>query len=90
MTRAMGAAVQLGEFGVGVVAAYVAVGAAWALTSTLWLPLLVATLLVAAAVGVELRFGERVLGLVAGVLPAAVVTAGALVALTTVLSKLAA
>lgn len=90
MTRATGAALQVGEFAVGASTAYVAVGAAWALTATVWAPLLVAAVLVASAVAAEIRFGDRVLGLVAGMLPAAVVTAGALAALAGVLTNLTA
>ncbi|HMC70748.1 MAG TPA: hypothetical protein VKJ07_16440 [Mycobacteriales bacterium] len=83
-----GAAVQVGEFVVGTAAAYVAVGAAWAVTAAIWAPLLVAAALVAFAVAVELRFGAKATGLVAGILPTAVVTAGLLATLTLVLARL--
>lgn len=85
---ARGTAVQVGEFAVGVAAAYVAVGAAWAATGAVWAPILIAAALVAVAVAAELRFGPRVTGLVAGMLPTAVVTAGLLAALTLVLARL--
>lgn len=79
---------QVGEFVVGMGAAYLAVGAAWAATAAIWAPLLVAAAFVALAVVIELRFGAKATGLVAGMLPTAVVTAGLLAALTLVLSRL--
>jgi hypothetical protein len=85
---ARGAALQVGEFAVGSAAAYLAVGAAWAVTAALWAPLLVAAVLVVAGAGIELRFGAKVTGLVAGLLPTAIVTAGLLAALTIVLTRL--
>ena len=87
-TSARGAVVQVGEFAVGTAVAYVAVGAAWAATAAVWAPLLVAAAVVALAVGMEIRFGPKVTGLVVGLLPTAVVTAGALAALTVVLARL--
>jgi hypothetical protein len=83
-----GAAVQVGEFVVGIALAYLAVGAAWAATAAVWAPLLVAAAVVALAVFIELRFGAKATGLVAGLLPTAVVTAGLLAALTLVLARL--
>ena len=79
---------QVGEFVVGMTAAYVAVGAAWAATAAIWAPLLVAAAFVALAVVIELRFGAKATGLVAGMLPTAIVTAGLLAALTLVLTRL--
>ncbi|HMC69747.1 MAG TPA: hypothetical protein VKJ07_11385 [Mycobacteriales bacterium] len=87
-TRTRGAAMQVGEFAVGSAFAYLAVGAAWAATAAVWAPLLVAAVVVALAVGMEIRFGPKVTGLVVGLLPTAVVTAGALAALTVVLARL--
>jgi len=81
-------AVQVGEFVVGVAGAYLAVGAAWAASGTLWAPLVVAAALIAVAALVEVRLGPRATGFVVGVLPTAVVTAGLLTALTSVLSHL--
>ena len=83
-----GAAVQVGEFVVGAALAYLAVGAAWTATAAVWAPLLVAAAVVALAVVIELRFGAKATGLVAGLLPTAVVTAGLLAALTLVLARL--
>jgi hypothetical protein len=80
--------VQIGEFAVGVAAAYVLVGAAWAATAAVWAPVVVAAALVVAAIAIELRFGPKVTGLVAGLLPTAVVTAGLLAAMTVVLARL--
>jgi hypothetical protein len=88
MTRTTGAAVQVGEFAAGAAIGYIAVGAAWAATAAIWTPVLVAIVLVAVAVAAEVRYGDRVLGLVAGTVPAAVVTAGALTALSAVLGNL--
>jgi hypothetical protein len=82
------AAVQVGEFALGSATAYVAVGAAWAATAAVWAPVLVAAALVVLAVGIELRFGAKATGLVAGMLPTAVVTAGLLAAMTLVLARL--
>jgi hypothetical protein len=87
-TTARGAAVQVGEFAVGTAGAYVAVGAAWAATAAVWAPLLVAAAVVVLAIGIEIRFGSKATGLVAGMLPTAVVTAGLLAALTLVLARL--
>jgi hypothetical protein len=50
--------------------------------------MIVAAALVLTAVAIEIRFGNRVTGLVAGMLPTAVVTAGVLAALTVVLARL--
>jgi TRAP-type mannitol/chloroaromatic compound transport system permease large subunit len=87
-TTARFAAVQIGEFAVGMAVAYVAVGAAWAATAAVWAPLVVAAALVALAIAIELRFGPKATGLVAGMLPTAVVTAGLLAAMTLVLARL--
>src|SRR5213078_2018488 len=68
--------------------AYVAVGAAWAATGAIWAPLLVAAAFVVLAIAIELGFGAKATGLVAGMLPTAVVTAGLLATLTLVLARL--
>jgi hypothetical protein len=80
----------VGEFAVGSFAAYVVIGAAWALSGALWAPLLLATGLVAAAITAEIRFGAKATGFVVGVVPTAVVTAGLLAALVAVLNHLSA
>jgi len=87
-TTARGAAVQVGEFAVGTAVAYVGVGAAWAATAAVWAPLLVAAALVALAVVIEVRFGAKATGLVAGMLPTAIVTAGLLATMTLILARL--
>ena len=87
-TSARDAVVQVGEFALGTTAAYLVVGAAWAATATVWAPTLVAAGLVALAVAMVIRFGPKVTGLVAGLMPTAVLTAGALTALTLVLTHL--
>lgn len=60
----------------GLVAAYVAVAAAWTLAPALWAVVAVTVALVAIAAGLELRYGRRAAGLVAGLLPGAVLTGG--------------
>jgi hypothetical protein len=87
-SRTRGAALQVGEFAVGVATAYVAVGGAWAVTGSLWAPILMAFALVGVATIAEFRYGARVTGLVAGLLSAAVLTAGALWALWLILGRL--
>jgi hypothetical protein len=78
--------VQVGEFAVGAAAAYAAVGLAWVLVGSLWLPIVVAVALVAAASSAELRYGAKVTGLVVGVLPTAMLTAGLLTAYSLVIT----
>ena len=67
------AALHVGEFAVGVVVAYAAVGGAFALTQSLWPVLAVAAVLIAAAVAVELHWGPQTTGLVAGVVATSLV-----------------
>jgi hypothetical protein len=74
------AAMQVGEFAIGVTLAYAAVAAAWTLSHAIWPLVLTALLVAAAAVVVELRFGAKATGLVAGMLPTSLLTAGLLVA----------
>jgi hypothetical protein len=64
------AALHVGEFAVGAVAAYAAVGGVYAVAQSIWPVLPVAALLVAAAVGAELHWGQRATGLVAGLVAA--------------------
>jgi hypothetical protein len=87
-TTARHAAVQVGEFAVGAVAAYAAVGAVWLATGAPWAPILVALALAAAAAVAEVRFGPRATGFVVGVLPTAVVTAGLLAAVSLIVARL--
>jgi hypothetical protein len=87
-SRVQGAAVQVGEFAVGVALAYAAVGAAWALSHALWPMVLAAALVVALAVAAELRFGSKVTGLVAGMLPTSLMAAGLLVTLSLVVYRI--
>jgi hypothetical protein len=82
------AALQVGEFAVGVTLAYAAVASAWALSHAVW-PLVLAALLVATvAVVIELRFGSKATGLVAGMLPTSLLTAGLLVAFSLVVYRI--
>ena len=86
-TTARHAAVQVGEFAVGAVAAYVAVGAVWLATGAPWAPILVALALTAAAALLEMRFGSKATGFVVGILPTSVVLAGLLAAVSLVLAR---
>lgn len=80
--RLQTAAVQIGEFAVGVVVAYVAVAVAWSLSHAVWPMIVAALLVVAVAIAAELRFGSKATGLVAGMLPTSLMAAGLLVALS--------
>jgi len=81
------AAIQVGEFAIGAIAAYVAVGAVWLATGAPWAPILVALALAASAALVEVRYGAKVTGFVVGVLPTAVILAGLLAAVSLVLAR---
>lgn len=82
------AAVQVGEFAVGVTVAYVAVALAWTLSSAVWPVLVAAGVMVAVAIALELRYGAKATGLVAGILPTSLLAAGLLVALSLVAYRL--
>jgi hypothetical protein len=82
------AAVQLGEFAVGVALAYAAVAAAWALSGSVWPLLLAAALVVAVAITLEVRYGAKATGLVAGLLPTSLFAAGLFAALSLVAYRL--
>jgi hypothetical protein len=69
------AAVHVGEFAVGVVVAYAAVGGAFALTQAIWPVLAVTLVVIAAAVAVELHWGQQTTGLVAGLIATSLVAA---------------
>ncbi|HEU5034941.1 MAG TPA: hypothetical protein VFT62_09330 [Mycobacteriales bacterium] len=82
------AALQVGEFAVGVVVAYAALAAAWTVSASAWSIGPVAVAVAAAAIAIELRFGRRVAGLVAGLLPTALLAGGLLISLSLVLYRL--
>lgn len=82
------AAVQVGEFAVGVAVAYGAVALAWSMSGAVWPLLLAAAVVVAAAIGLELRYGSKAAGLVAGMLPTSLLVAGLFVALSLVAFRL--
>lgn len=82
------AALQVGEFAVGVAVAYAAIVIAWSLSHAIWPLVLAALLVVVAAVVVELRFGAKATGLVVGMLPTSLLAAGVLVALSLVVYRL--
>jgi len=86
-TTARHAAVQVGEFAIGAVAAYTAIGAVWLATGAPWAPILVALTLAAAAAFVEVRYGAKATGFVVGVLPTAILLAGLLTAVSLVLAR---
>jgi hypothetical protein len=69
------AALQVGEFAVGVVVAYAGVAATFALTGSLWPVLLVAAGLISAGISAEVRWGPRATGLLAGLAPTAFLAA---------------
>jgi hypothetical protein len=82
------AALQVGEFAVGVVVAYAAVGAAWALSHSIWPLVLAAVAVTAVAIVIELRYGAKATGFVVGLLPTSLMAAGLLVALSLVVYRL--
>lgn len=82
------AAAQIGEFAVGATVAYAAIGAVWLITGAAWAPAVMALALVVIAIGLELRFGARATGLVVGVLPTALLTAGLLTTFSLVIARL--
>lgn len=82
------AALQVGEFAVGVAVAYLAVAAAWAVSGSVWPVATAAAAVAAAAIAIELRFGRRVTGLVAGLLPTSLLAGGLLIALSLVVYRL--
>jgi hypothetical protein len=86
--RLQTAAAQVGEFAVGVAIAYAAVALAWTLSHSVWALVLAALVVVAAAVLVELRFGSKATGLVAGMLPTSLMAAGLFIALSLVVYRL--
>jgi hypothetical protein len=86
-TTARHAAVQVGEFAIGAVAAYAAVGAVWLATGAPWAPIVVALGLAAAAAFVEVRWGAKATGFVVGIVPTAVLLAGLLAAVSLVLAR---
>jgi hypothetical protein len=81
-------ALQVGEFVVGVAVAYAALMAAWAVSATAWSIAAAVVVLIAIGVFIEVRLGPRYTGLVAGLLPTALVGAGLLIALSQVLYRI--
>ena len=82
------AALQVGEFAVGATVAYAAIATAWGLSHSIWPLLVAAAVVVAAAIMLELRYGAKATGLVAGLLPTAMLFAGLLVAMSLVVYRL--
>ena len=82
------AALQVGEFGAGAVGGYAAVAFAFALSGSAVAAVVTAVLIVTIAVAIELRYGSKVTGLVAGLLPSSMLTAGVLTALSSVLYRI--
>jgi len=79
------AAVQIGEFAVGVVVAYACVGAAFALTQSLVPVVLVALTVAAVGLAAELRWHTRATGLAAGMISTALLAGGMFAAFSLVL-----
>ena len=86
--RLQTAATQVGEFAAGVLIAYVAIALAWSLSNSLWAIVVAAVGVVVAAVVVELRFGSKATGLVAGMLPTAMLLGGVFIAMSLVAYRL--
>jgi hypothetical protein len=82
------AALQVGEFAVGVTVAYAAIGAAWAVSHSIWPLVLAAVAIVAAAIWLELRYGAKATGFVVGLMPTSLLAAGFLVAMSLVVYRL--
>jgi hypothetical protein len=82
------AALQVGEFAVGVTVAYAAIGAAWALSHSIWPLVVAAVVMVAAAIALELRYGAKATGFVVGLLPTSMLAVGFLVAMSLVVYRL--
>ncbi len=82
------ATIQVGEFAVGVAAAYAAVAAAWSLSGSVWPLVLAAAFVVGVAVALEVRYGSKAAGFVAGLLPTALLTGGVFVAMSLVAFRL--
>ena len=70
------AALHVGEFAVGVLVAYAAIGGAFAVTQAIWPVVAVALVMVALAVVAELHWGPPATGLVAGLVVTSLVAAG--------------
>jgi uncharacterized membrane protein YcaP (DUF421 family) len=82
------AALQLGEFAVGVVLSCAAVAATYSASHSIWPLVLVALVVATIAVTVEVRFGAKTTGLVVGLLPTVMLAAGLLVAVSLVVYRL--
>ena len=80
-------AVQVGEFAVGVLVAYTAVGVVFALTQAVVPVVLVALALAAAGVAAELRWRHKVAGLAAGLVPTALLAGSMFAAFSLVLYR---
>jgi hypothetical protein len=76
------AALQVGEFAVGVTVSYVAVVATYALTTAVWPALLVTLALVVVGITAEVRWGPKATGLLAGLVPTALVAVALVAALS--------
>src|SRR3954447_20309263 len=81
------AALQVGEFAVGVAVSYVAVVATYALTGAVWPALLVTLVLVVVGIGAEVLWGSKATGLLAGLVPTALVAVALVVAVSAFLYR---
>jgi hypothetical protein len=68
--------------------AYAAIGAAWAVSHSIWPLVLAAVVIVAAAIWLELRYGAKATGFVVGLMPTSLLAAGFLVAMSLVVYRL--
>ena len=82
------AALQVGEFAVGVVLACTAVAATYSASHSIWPLVVVAVAVATIAIMVEVRFGAKTTGLVVGLMPTALLAAGLLIAVSLVVYRL--
>jgi hypothetical protein len=82
------AALQVGEFAVGVTVAYAAIGATWSLSHSIWSLLVATAVIVGVAIMIELRYGAKATGFVVGMLPTSMLVAALLVAMSLVVYRL--
>jgi hypothetical protein len=82
------AAVQVGEFAAGAVGGYAVVAVAFAVSGTAIGAVVAAIIVVGVAAAIELRYGSKVTGLVAGLMPSSMLTAGVFTALSLVLYRI--
>jgi len=81
------AAIQIGEFALGVAVAYACVGAVFAATQSIAAVVVAALLVAAAGLAAELRWRAKATGLAAGMVPTALLAGGMFSAFSLVLYR---